>query len=218
MSSSGKYIVLEGLDGAGTTTQLHEVGSYLAEIGQNVIEIAEPGDTVIGGLLRKIIKDSSIERMPESNLDMFTISRRELAVQVIEPNIDRGIHVISDRNWFSSVAYQGFGEGIDHYHIVDRMKQALGKFFMPDLVLIVKVPVDVAISRMINRDDTKKDFFESKGSQYFEKVYDGYNWLAQEFNQNTVVVDGTKSVEEVKQDLVGQILGRLSLDSTVQVD
>ena len=218
MPRNGNYIVLEGLDGAGNTTQLHEVGSYLKEIGQRAIEIAEPGDTVIGGLLRKIIKDSSIVRTPDSNLDMFTISRRELVSQVIEPTVDRGIHVVSDRNWFSSVAYQGFGEGIDRYHIINRMEQALGKYFMPDLVAIIKVPVDVAIERMIGRDDTKKDYFESKGSQYFKKVYDGYEWLAQEFSQHTVIIDGTKSVEEVKQDIVSHLLGRLSLDNTVSLN
>ncbi len=215
MNLKGKYIVIEGLDGAGTTTQLHEMGSYFKEISEPAITIAEPGDTVIGGLLRKIIKNSSIKRLPESNLDMFTISRRELAAQVIEPNIDNGIHVVSDRNWFSSVAYQGFGEGIDHQHIVERMKQALGRFFMPDLVVIVKVPVDVAIERMIERDETKQDYFESMGETYFEKVYQGYEWLSSEFNQNTVVVDGTKSIEEVRQDLISHLAGRLSIGATV---
>lgn len=194
-------MVIEGTDGAGTTTQKDLLMQVLAEgWGQHVISVAEPGGTPVGDALRRIIKDASLERSPETNFDMFTASRRELARQIIEPALAGGTHVISDRNWFSSVAYQGFGEGGVVQSILERTQEALGKLFIPNLAIIVDVSVEVSETRMQGRNTSANDYFEQKGRLFFERVREGYLWIAHEFG--FPVVDGSQSIETVHGDVM----------------
>lgn len=204
----GKYIVIEGTDGAGTTTQKDLLKGYLADQGVPAIDIAEPGGTPIGDAIRLIIKDGALPRSRESNLDMFTICRRELARQVIAPAIAQGTFVVSDRNWFSTVAYQGFGEGLDVGHITDRTRSELGGFFLPDAALIIDVPVEISETRMQHRGTSANDHFEQMGRPFFEKVRQGYLWSAQEYG--LPVVDGTQGIETVHQAILAK-LGELAI-------
>ncbi|HEY5267861.1 MAG TPA: dTMP kinase [Candidatus Saccharimonadales bacterium] len=204
----GKYIVIEGTDGAGTTTQKDLLIENLAERGQKVIGVVEPGGTLIGRALRSIVLDGSLERSPETNLDLFSISRRELALQVIEPQINDGVYVISDRNWFSSVAYQGFGEGLDYQKIFDKSFSALGKFIIPNTTIIIDVPVEVSEERMKHRGIDASDTFEKKGRTFYEKVREGYLWVADEFGLK--IVDGTKTIEQVHSEIIELV----KIDST----
>lgn len=191
----GKYIVIEGTDGAGTTTQKDILKQALIIQGQRTIAVAEPGGTAIGDQLRLIIKNGSLDRSPDTNMDLFAICRRELAEQVIGPNISSGINVVSDRNWFSTVAYQGFGEGLETSEITERMQKVLGKYFLPDIVMIIDVPVEVSEARIKNRGIEVNDTFEQKGRTFFEKVREGYLWLAAKYD--IPIIDGTMVPEDV---------------------
>ena len=201
-AANGKYLVIEGSDGSGKTTQAKRLIEALTANGVSSKELIEPGGTPIGRLLRGIILDPELQKQPESEFDLFTVSRRELARQVIQPEVSNGTTVVCDRNWFSSVAYQGFGWGLDVRMIIERTKQAMGDYFMPDGVVILEVPLDVAEERISNR--TKADWFEKQGREFFEKVRQGYQWLAEHFD--ITVVDGTPSVDEVA-DKVFSYLG-----------
>jgi len=195
----GKYIVIEGTDGSGTTSQKDKLKQSLLDAGQEVIDVAEPGGTPIGDALRLIIKDGSLMRSPETDLDLFTACRRELAQQVIKPALAKGISVLSDRNWFSTIAYQGYGEGMDVSAIVERTRIALGQCFIPDITFIIDVPVEVSEERMKLRNSGANDYFEQKGREFFEKVRQGYLWVSDEYQ--LPVIDGTKSIEEVHSDI-----------------
>jgi dTMP kinase len=193
----GKYILIEGTDGAGKTTQKELVKKALLARGEKVIDVYEPGGTPIGDQLRLIIKDASLARGPETNLDLFTVARRELVDQVIRPALKSGKHVISDRNWFSTIAYQGFGEGVDVAAIVEKSRAAMGDLFLPDIGLVISVPIEIAEDRMGIRSTSHGDAFERKGREFFEKVHEGYLWCAQEYK--LPVIDGSPSIEAVNK-------------------
>lgn len=201
--SAARYMVIEGTDGAGTTTQKDMLTRHLTGRGDSVVEIAEPGGTPIGDALRLIIKDGNLTRSPRTNLELFTICRRELAAQVIAPSLQAGTNVVSDRNWFSSVAYQGFGEQLDVAEIIDVTHRTLGEHFLPHAAVIIDVPVTVSEARIKDRATGADDHFERKGAAFFEAVREGYLWLAQEFD--IPVVDGTQSIEAVHQNVLGAL-------------
>ena len=196
----GKYIVFEGLDASGKSTQCQLLLEYLTNNGIKFGAYSEPGGSPIGDKIRQILKDGTLARQPQSNLDLFTICRRELVIQNIIPAVNRGINIIVDRNWWSSVAYQGFGEGMDSKIIIAKTKDALGDYFMPDAVVLIDVPVSVVHERLDLRGGKSDDYFEQKGGQFFEKVRDGYLWLAKKYG--VPIIDGNQSREAVFKDVL----------------
>ena len=197
--SKGKYIVIEGMDGAGTTTQRDLLINAFTQADLKAISVEEPGGTPIGDGLRKIIKDADIARSAVSSLEMFMIARRELMVQRVQPALEDGVHIISDRNWLSSYAYQGHAEGLDKDFIVNRAQQALGALLNPDIRLLIDVPVPVAQARMNVRGGAGADYFEKKGPAFFEKVREGYLEAAQKYDYT--VLDGTKPIEQLRTEI-----------------
>ncbi len=196
----GRYIVIEGSDGAGTTTQKDLLTAQLASLGRQVLGIREPGQTEFGKRIREIFKDASLERSVETNIDLATIDRRETTQQVIAPAVSNGIDVISDRNWFSTVAYQGFGEGYRPLEgIIDKSHAAMGRFLLPHLAVIIDVPIEVSQQRMRNRGSGANDFFEQKGSDFFERVRKGYLYVAELYDIE--VIDGTQSIDKVHEEI-----------------
>jgi len=199
----GRYIVFEGLDSSGKSTQAEMLLDELRKIGQQCQFIAEPGGTEVGDKIRAILKDGSLERTPETNLDLFTICRREIIAQKLGPAVLAGIDVISDRNWWSSVAYQGFGEGVDVGLIKSRSEEAMGDYYMPDQMIFIDTPVDVVHKRMHLKGGSAEDYFEKKGPSFFKKVRQGYIALSQEFG--VVPINGDQTPEKVHQDVMRQI-------------
>jgi dTMP kinase len=202
MSSTekGTYIVIEGTDGAGTTTQKDLLRSYFNIYGRATIDVAEPGGTPIGDALRRVVKDSRLDRSPESNLDLFNVCRRELANQVILPALYSGKNVVSDRNWFSTYAYQGFGEGIELDRIKNQARSTLGELFMPKFAVVIDVPVEVSEERIKCRGCNANDHFERKGRLFFENVREGYLSLAEEYS--LPVIDGTNPINDVSRSIL----------------
>jgi dTMP kinase len=194
----GRYYVIEGTDGAGTTTQAEKL---IRDLGRASL-VEEPGGTPIGREIRKILKDTQLPRDPTTNLDLFTIARFELVQQVIRPNLDEGVNMVSDRNWFSSWAYQGFGEGLSLDYIYRKSQDNLGAFMWPDFSVIIDIPVEVSEER-IKKDGRGPDYFESKGKDFFENVRQGYLNFSETYN--IPVIDGTQNIDEVHDDIVDLI-------------
>lgn len=199
-AKKGKYIVIEGMDGAGTTTQRDLFMQYCKKSNIDIITIEEPGGTPIGQMLRAILKDSHIQRLPMSNLDMFMIARRELAAQIITPALQKGTHVVSDRNWLSSYAYQGYAEGLDTAIIANKAKETLGGLATPDIRILLDIPVDVSRQRIGERGTAAADYFENKGSDFFEAVRRGYLQGAKEYGYT--IIDGTDSIDTIHKKIV----------------
>ncbi len=212
MAKKGKYIVIEGSDGSGKGTQIERAEVYLESItGRKPIRTMEPGGTPLGDMMRLAIKDGSINRHPKSNVDMLTVSRREGADQVIRPAVSRGRIVTADRSWFSTLAYQGFGEGVDLRYIEERSRDALGDLFIPDLAVVLRVPFEIIEERMKGRGGSEADFFESKQPEFFRRVIAGYDYICEHYG--AMSIDGTGSEAEVHQDIADLLNNQVKGDT-----
>lgn len=191
----GKFITLEGIDGAGKSTHVGGIADFLRGKGKEVVVTREPGGTALGEKLRAVLLSQEMSIDTETLL-MFA-ARREHIAEVIAPALAEGRWVVSDRFTDATYAYQGAGGGMakDRIAALERWVQDGLK---PDLTLVFDVPVEVALSRL-SRD--RADRFESENRGYFERVRAGYLERAAAEPGRVRVVDGARPVEEVKKSI-----------------
>ncbi|HET7765566.1 MAG TPA: dTMP kinase [Burkholderiales bacterium] len=201
--SPGKFITLEGIDGAGKSTHVAGIADFLRGRGKAVVATREPGGTLLGEKLRAVLLSQSMSIDTETLL-MFA-ARREHIAKIIAPALSEGRWVVCDRFTDATYAYQGCGGGMarDRIAILERWVQGSLK---PDLTLVFDVPVDVALARLPKNG---ADRFESENRAYFERVRAGYLERAAEEPARVRVVDGQPSLQEVKKT-VEYIISTLS--------
>ena len=195
----GRYVVIEGLDGCGKSTQ-HEL---LCSAVPNSLAIREPGFTTAGEAIRNIVKDASVPRSPRTNGYLFSAARADLIDTVVRPAILSGKHVISDRNWLSTAAYQQV-EGASMQDILQLAKLATQEFFVPDLVVFIDVSAETCQKRLRARGKVAKDYFDSKGIDYFKGVRQAYIDALQDV-QCHVVIDGDRPAVHVQSAILQSI-------------
>lgn len=193
----GKFIVLEGLDGAGKSEQAKDLAAYVEECyGVECLSTHEPGGGPIGAELRKILLDAKgVE--PLTELLLFGAGRNEHVKKVITPALDEGAWVICERYVGSSHAYQGGGRGTDQEIIKFLMTHVIGEE-TPDLTLFLDIPVEVIAERVAKRGGAV-DRFEGEGAKFFENVRDAYKCL--DMFKSWEVIDATPDYEEVRQNV-----------------
>lgn len=201
MKKRGKYIVIEGHDGTGKTSQRDLLVAYLKTKKIEAIGVHEPGETKIGLELERVIKDRTLDRSALSNLLLFTANRIELWQQVIEPALASGVHVIADRNWISSAAYQGFAEGLGIEAVEKITKQFLPDHYIhPDLTLYLTITKEIRAARLGKRGNSDADTFESKGDAFQQKILDGYQ-AATPHIKKLVTISADPSKEDVQRQI-----------------
>ena len=194
---SGTYIVIEGNDGTGKSTQAGLLADYCRQQGREVIIVEEPGSddpgktTPIASYLRSLVKNGTLARDPELNLALFSAARRELWQQKIEPALKRGAVVISARNYVSTLAYQGYGEGIDTRHIMKITRLFTSERYMrPDCIIILALDNEnerrKRIAKRSQSIDTS-DTFESRGSNFQKRVDAAYRTIASKLPSSHVI-------------------------------
>lgn len=211
MASLGKYIVIEGNDGTGKSTQVAKLADYFRERGRTVCVVEEPGSddpeksTPIADELRKVIKNGDLNRSAAVNVALFSAARRELWREKIRPALERGEIVLSARNYISTLVYQGRGEGYDESEILRLTKLFTDERYLhPDIMIILSLSHDKRAKRIAMRGELKNpDTFESRGQDFQEKVDDGYLEIAKDYDIPVVLVDG--NVEEVHDMLIDEI-------------
>ncbi|WP_368999975.1 dTMP kinase [Candidatus Nanosynbacter sp. TM7-074] len=211
MGSLGKYIVIEGNDGTGKSTQVAKLADYFRERGRTVCVVEEPGSedpeksTPIADELRKVIKNGDLARSAAVNVALFSAARRELWQEKIQPALERGEIVLSARNYISTLVYQGRGEGYDESEILRLTKLFTGeRYLRPDIMIILSLSHDKREERIAMRGELKNpDAFESRGQDFQEKVDDGYLEIAKDYDIPVVLADG--NVEEVHDMLIDEI-------------
>ena len=211
MGSLGKYIVIEGNDGTGKSTQVAKLANYFRERGRTVCVVEEPGSddpeksTPIADELRKVIKNGDLARSAAVNVALFSAARRELWREKIQPALERGEIVLSARNYISTLVYQGRGEGYDESEILRLTKLFTGeRYLRPDIMIILSLSHDKREERIAMRGELKNpDTFESRGQDFQEKVDDGYLEIAKDYDIPVVLADG--NVEEVHDMLIDEI-------------
>lgn len=208
---SGRYIVIEGNDGTGKSTQVELLAEYFREQGREVCVVEEPGSddpektTPVASYLRQIIKNGSLERAADINLALFSAARRELWQQKIQPALGRGAVVLSARNYFSTLAYQGYGEGMDLAEIV-RVTELFTdpRYMRPDSALVLTLSHEVRGERIAMRGQLENpDTFESRGQDFQDTVNQAYEEIAA--NYGAELISATGSVEEVRALILDKI-------------
>lgn len=190
------YIVIEGQDGTGKSTQAKLLADYFEKQGRKAVVMEEPdGDLPQAHDLHDIIltRDYSLE--PLTNVLLFTAARVELWRKIAEPALKRGEVVISARNYWSTLAYQGYGEGISRSKIIRLTKDLLPeKYFTPDHGFILTVPDATRLERQKNRGK-KVETFEARPDSFQQKVNAAYPKIARDFNLH--LLDASGSVDDI---------------------
>lgn len=197
-TTSGGFITLEGIDGAGKSTHLNWLANALRTSGKNVIVTREPGGTPLGETLRTLLLDSSGVMHAETEALLMFAARREHLDKVILPGLDRGDWIVSDRFTDASFAYQGGGRGLSRQKL-DALERWVQEGFQPDLTLYLDVTVEAGRKR--TSAIKPADRFEKERDEFFQRVRDAYLERARRFPQRIRVIDANQPLEEVKQSM-----------------
>lgn len=191
-------MVIEGNDGTGKSTQVERINALLAAEGVTSIEFHEPAGVPIADAIRTVIKDGTLERDGETNLLLFTAARHEIWKQA-EKELAAGKWVIAARNYYSTLAYQGYGEGLSLDLISDTMRTFTSdKYLNPDLALILSIDDSIREERISKRGTIERpDTFESRDLDFQTRVNEGYLSIAEQFD--LTIVDATKSIDYVTE-------------------
>ena len=201
MTSRGTYIAFEGLEGCGKSTHVARLAERLGAVATR-----EPGGTRIGVMLRGILADpDNTDINPRTELLLMTADRAQLMGEVIEPALAAGRHVVSDRSIYSTLAYQGYGRGLDLARIKEINAWALADT-LPDIVVWIRIPREEAERRLAKRN---LDRFEREGAEFFARIADGFAELAAADPQRWILIDGTMPKDEVAQAIYAAVSPRL---------
>lgn len=198
----GFYIVGEGNDGTGKSTQIELLAKYIEkEFGLEVLVIKEPGGTPIAEEIRHIIKNGSLERSAVTNLLLFTVCRYEVWFKEALPVLSRGGVVLSARNYLSSVVYQGQAEGLGSDYVRQVTAAFMDRRYMePDLTVILSLEDDTRRTRLNQRGAAKNpDTFEIRDDDFQEKINQGYAGLVE--SDGFAEVDASRTIEQVQRSL-----------------
>lgn len=193
----GRFIVLEGGEGAGKSSNLHCLQQMLEARGLRVLRTREPGGTPLGEALRTILLDSVYAGMElKAELLLMFAMRAQHVAQVIRPALEAGSWVISDRFTSSSYAYQGGGRGLDNAAIA-WLEHFVQDDLRPDLTLLFDTPVDIGLARMHSRGEPE-DRIEHEGRAFFERVRNHFLAQAAAAPERFVVLDAAQSLDAVQ--------------------
>lgn len=194
----GLFITFEGVDGCGKTTQMHLLADYLREQKDCcVVETREPGAVGLGEKIREILLNYDGVVSPQCEAFLFLADRAQNIDVIVNPAIESRKIVLCDRHTDSTVAYQGYGRGIDIEEI-NELNRIATRHRKPDLTLVFDIDIETAMKR-VGQD---KDRMEGAGVQFFNLVRNGYLTLAQMEPNRIKVIDASRSIEEVQRDVV----------------
>jgi dTMP kinase len=208
----GLLIAIEGIDGSGKSTLARSIYSLLQEKKFPVILTKEPGGTPLGLDLRKALQErkESFALSPRAEFLLFAADRAQHMEQLVQPRLREGYIVISDRMGDSSLVYQGYGRGLDRT-IIKQINQWAMHSIMPDVTLHVDVDVDVAMQRIIARQE-KITAFEREKKDFFERLTTGFNELYAH-RTDIIKIDGNQSPDhcltQASEQLITWIENRL---------
>lgn len=200
----GKFIVFEGSDGSGKTTILNNVKKYLDDNNIDYVLTREPGGTMISEGIRNVLL--AIDKTEMSNRTealLFAAARAQHVDEIIKPNLEKGRLVISDRFVMSSLAYQGYGRELG----VDRVK-AINDFAIdgvePDYTIFFNVDPITVLER--KRKAVEADRLENEDESYHTRVYEGYQDMISKIDDRMILIDASKSIEEVTDATIKRLL------------
>lgn len=206
------FLTFEGIEGCGKTTQIGLLASHLKRTRLRFLITREPGGTEVGDKIRQILLSSENTRIePLAELFLYAAARVQHFRQLIQPALSRGEIVVCDRYADATLAYQGFGRGIDQGWIEEIHARSVdnGK---PDLTFLLDLPVEEGLRRAWKRMEghpVKEDRFEKEAVDFHERVRQGYLTLARREPQRIVVLDGRQDEQTLHAEIVSRLSERL---------
>ena len=199
--TSGRFISLEGIEGAGKSTVARMVAEWLTKRGIVALPTREPGGTPLAESVRKIVLERGTERLTAVSETLLMFAARSIHLEnLIRPALERGEWVICDRFTDATRAYQGSGRGVDAGLIEDLAKAVHGDL-QPDCTLLLDLPVTVGLARARMRSGAASDRFEAEAESFFERVRSGYLELARREPQRFRVIDASVELAQVQRQV-----------------
>jgi len=206
--SRGRFVTLEGIEGAGKSTVARLVCAWLERAGVRVRATREPGGTPLAERVRQIVLERGDEPLTPVTETLLMFAARALHVEeVIRPALASGVWVVCDRFTDATRAYQGSGRGVDRA-LIEGLATAVHGNLVPDCTLLLDVPVATGLARAHSRSGARRDRFEAETAAFFERVRAGYLALARAEPGRFRVIDATAPLSAIEQR-VGAILAEL---------
>lgn len=197
-----RYLAVEGLEGAGKSTVAGRLAAGLSRLGHPVEVVREPGGTEAGEAIRTILLEPASRLEPWTEALLFAAARAQLAVEVVGPALRAGRWVVSDRSVYSSLAYQGLARGLGLETVRAVNVAGLGDVW-PDLVVVLQLDPEAGLARQ-----RITDRFGGEDPDFWQKVAAAYRELAAAEPQRIVVVDASRPLEEVMEEVLELVTGR----------
>lgn len=203
------FITFEGIEGCGKTTQVQRLEKLIERHGIPLVSTLEPGGTRIGAGIRRILLDGENKKLtPLAELLLYAADRAQHVEEVIKPALKEGKWVVCDRFFDATVAYQGSARGQDMrliQYLIDKVTLGV----RPDITFLLDCPVDIGLERAMMRKlsvrDDGQDRFEREKVQFHNKVREGYLALARKNKKRFIVIDASRSVEDVEKTISDHI-------------
>lgn len=193
------FVSLEGPDGCGKSTQAKMLADWLKVSGHPTLLTREPGGTAIGDQIRRVLMSLENRRMnPRTEFLLFSASRTQLVHEVIEPHLASGGVIVSDRFYDSSLAYQGYGHGLDEKALRDITQFVTGGL-RPDLTLLLDIPVKVGLAR--RRDGGNWNRLDDYDLEFHDRARQGYLSLAKAEPSRWEVIDADRPTETIQSEI-----------------
>lgn len=205
------FITFEGTEGSGKTTQINLTLQYLRARGHNVLLTREPGGTPVGDRIRDILLNKdTIHLCPRAELLLFNASRAQLVDEIIRPHLASGGIVLCDRYIDSSVAYQGYGHGLDLQEVIQAVMIATGGL-LPDLTLFLDITPEEGLKRRAASSLFGDEFnrIDAMTLEFHKRVYAGYTDIARGESARWVSINAAQPLEAVQRDITRVLDARL---------
>ena len=207
----GKFIVIEGIDGCGKTTQIDEISKWLPTSGlmrenSKLVKTREPGGSLLGKKIRNLILDNNKNNKPSSlaELLLYSADRAEHVSKIISPALEKEDWVLSDRFADSTLAYQGYGRHIN-LEIIKNIESIVCQGEHPDLTIFLEISAEESILR---RKNLVPDRIESEGIKFLEKVNEGFKLIAKE--KNWKVISATQNINAISNEIKETLIKNFS--------
>lgn len=212
----GRFLVLDGGEGCGKSTQARRLGEFLTHQGLTVHAVRDPGSTILGEKIRDLLLDPANDTMAmRCEMLLYMAARAQLVKETVAPALDAGEVVLSDRFISSTLAYQLGGDGLSVEDIERVAEVAVGGHW-PDLTIVLDVPTEVAMARHVPKlvlfeggDEAEKDRIERRPTNYHRRVRQNYLDQAQRHPERYAVVDASQDVDAAFTDVL-RAAGRLT--------
>ena len=195
--TKGLFITFEGADGCGKTTQIELLNKYLQENGRSTLLTREPGAKGLGVKLREILLNYDGEVSPQCESFLFLADRAQHIDCIIKPALKEGKIILCDRHTDSTVAYQGYGRGLDLEQI-NMLNNIATSGLKPDLTIVFDVDVETSMQRV----GKEKDRMESAGVEFFNKVRQGYLEIAKQEPNRVKVINSSDTIENIHKQVL----------------